>query len=161
MAGLLASAAVLGQAHRASAEKLDELLREAIAAEVAPGCVALVWRDGALRYEGAHGGSRRMASLVSNASRSRSRLAMTSRRSPRCSLTCTLISAQAVGLGQLGLEDRLPASLAVVASATEMLMASGRTAEVNQLWNKVPSLSSGGGLSGLERTVLDNVIRQG
>lgn len=58
---------------------------------------------------------------------------------------------QAVDMGQR--------NLAVVRRGTEMLMASGRTAEVNQLWNKVPSLSGDGELSGLERTVLDNVLR--
>jgi len=58
---------------------------------------------------------------------------------------------QAVDMGQR--------NLAVVRRATEMLMASGRTAEVSQLWNKIPSLSGDGDLSGLERTVLDNVIR--
>lgn len=58
---------------------------------------------------------------------------------------------QAVDMGQR--------NLAVVRRGTEMLMASGRTSEVNQLWNKVPSLSGDGELSGLERTVLDNVLR--
>ncbi|MDR3622644.1 MAG: tetratricopeptide repeat protein [Paludisphaera borealis] len=56
---------------------------------------------------------------------------------------------QAIDMGQQ--------NLVVVRLATEMLMASGRSAEVNQLWNKVPSLSSSGDLSGLERAMLGNV----
>ena len=58
---------------------------------------------------------------------------------------------QAIDMGQR--------NLAVVRRATEMLIASGRTAEVTQLWNKVPVLSGDGELSVLERTVLDKVIR--
>jgi cellulose synthase operon protein C len=57
---------------------------------------------------------------------------------------------QAVDMGQR--------NLAVVRRGTEMLVASGRTAEVTQLWNKIPSLSGDGELSGLERTVLNSVI---
>ena len=57
---------------------------------------------------------------------------------------------QAVDMGQR--------NLAVVRRGTEMLVASGRTAEVTQLWNKVPILSGNGELSGLERTVLNSVI---
>lgn len=58
---------------------------------------------------------------------------------------------QAIEMGQR--------NFGVVRRATEMLVASGRTAEVTQLWNKVPGLNSGVDLSSVERLVLDNVIR--
>jgi cellulose synthase operon protein C len=58
---------------------------------------------------------------------------------------------QAVDMGQR--------NLAIVRRGTEMLMASNRTAEVAQLWSKVPTLSGDGDLGLLERSVLDNVIR--
>lgn len=94
------------------AEKLDELLREAIAAGVAPGCVALVWRDGALRYRGAHGWLARHGV----APEQRQPVGLETRYD-LASLTkviaTTTLVAQAVGLGQLALDDRLPVSLAV------------------------------------------------
>ena len=59
---------------------------------------------------------------------------------------------QAIEMGQR--------SLPVVQRATELLMETGRTSEVNQLWSKIPSLSGDSGdLSLLEHSVLDNVIR--
>jgi tetratricopeptide (TPR) repeat protein len=55
---------------------------------------------------------------------------------------------QAIDMGQR--------NLLVVRRATKMLIASGRAAEVNQLWNKVPSLAGDGNLSGVERALLGN-----
>lgn len=95
-----------------AAEKLDDLLREAIAGEVAPGCVALVWRDGTLRHAGAYGvlarhgivlGHRQPVSIGS-------RYDLASLTKVLC--TTTLV-AQAVGLGELSVDDRLPSSLAI------------------------------------------------
>ena len=95
-----------------TAERLDDLLREAIAGEVAPGCVALVWRDGASRYERAHGVLARHG-----IARDRLRPAAIESRYDLASLTkvlcTTTLAAQAVGLGELALDDRLPSSLAV------------------------------------------------
>lgn len=93
-------------------ETLDELLREAIAREIAPGCVALVWRDGTLRYSGAHGvlathaippAQRRPVSLGT-------RYDLASLTKVLCTTT---LAAQAVGRGELSLDDRLPPSLAI------------------------------------------------
>lgn len=51
-------------------------------------------------------------------------------------------------------------SLPVVQRATELLMESGRTSEVNQLWSKVPGLDEeAGGLGVLERSMLGGAIR--
>jgi CubicO group peptidase (beta-lactamase class C family) len=108
---VLASGGACGQALSMSAEKLDSLLREAIAAEVMPGCSALVWRDGELRHAGAHGwlarhvmaGQREPVSLAT-----RYDLASLTKV-----LATTTLLAQAVGLGQLALEGRLPESLAL------------------------------------------------
>ena len=87
-----------------SADTLDELLREAIAAEMAPGCVALVWRDGELRYAGAHGWLARHG--VAHAELEPVSLAT---RYDLASLTkvlaTTTLTAQAVGLGRLALDD--------------------------------------------------------
>jgi CubicO group peptidase (beta-lactamase class C family) len=97
---VLASALVLGQAQRVSGEKLDELLRDAIAAEVVPGCSALVWRDGELRYRGAHGWLARHGLAPEQR-----RAVSSSTRYDLASLTkviaTTTLVAQAVGLGQL------------------------------------------------------------
>jgi serine-type D-Ala-D-Ala carboxypeptidase len=94
------------------ARALDDLLREAIAVEDAPGCVAVVWRDGSLRYAGAHGvlarhgidSSRRQPVSIG------SRYDLASLTKVLC--TTTLV-AQAVGLGELSVDDRLPSSLAI------------------------------------------------
>jgi CubicO group peptidase (beta-lactamase class C family) len=95
-----------------SGEKLDELLRDAIAAEVVPGCSALVWRDGELRYRGAHGWLARHGLAPEQR-----RAVSSSTRYDLASLTkviaTTTLVAQAVGLGQLSLDDPLPASLAI------------------------------------------------
>jgi CubicO group peptidase (beta-lactamase class C family) len=115
---VLASAAMLGQAQRVSGEKLDELLRQAIAAEVAPGCVALVWRDGELRHAGAYGWLARHCPA-----REQQQPVSLATRYDLASLTkvlaTTTLLAQAVGLGQLGLDDRLPASLAIASGGHE------------------------------------------
>jgi CubicO group peptidase (beta-lactamase class C family) len=95
-----------------AAERLDDLLREAIAAGVAPGGVALVWRDGALRHAVAYGvlaqhgialDRRQPVSIAS-------RYDLASLTKVLC--TTTLL-AQAVGLGELSVDDRLPSSLAI------------------------------------------------
>ena len=95
-----------------AAERLDELLRDAIKQEVAPGCVALVWRGGALRYHGAHGVLARYG--IPPARRQpvsiESRYDLASLTKVLC--TTTLV-AQAVGLGELSLEDRVPTPLAI------------------------------------------------
>lgn len=94
------------------AQRLDDLLHEAIAAEVAPGCVALVWRDGTLHHAGAYGvlarhgipPERRQPVSVG------SRYDLASLTKVLCTTT---LAAQAVGLGELSVEDRLPSSLAI------------------------------------------------
>jgi CubicO group peptidase (beta-lactamase class C family) len=95
-----------------SADTLDELLHEAIAAEIAPGCVALVWRDGELRYAGAHGWLARhgvaRAELEPVSLATRYDLASLTKV-----LATTTLTAQVVGLGSLALDERLPASLAL------------------------------------------------
>jgi CubicO group peptidase (beta-lactamase class C family) len=95
-----------------AAEKLDDLLREAIAGEVAPGCVALVWRDGTLRYSGSHGVlAQHGIDLVHRQPVSiGSRYDLASLTKVLC--TTTLL-AQAVGLRELSVDDRLPSSLAI------------------------------------------------
>jgi len=51
-------------------------------------------------------------------------------------------------------------SLPVVQRATELLMESGRSSEVSQLWSKVPGLDDdAGGLGALERSILGDAIR--
>ncbi len=94
------------------AEQLDDLLREAIAAEVAPGCVALVWRDGELRHAGAYGVLERHGVAPE-----RRRPVTLATRWDLASLTkvlcTTTLVAQLVGLGELSLDDRVPSSLAV------------------------------------------------
>src|SRR5688572_10258113 len=94
------------------AEKIDELLREAIHARVAPGCVAMVWRDGALRCATAHG------VLASHGVAPDRRQPVTSgTRYDLASLTkvlcTTTLAAQLVGLGELSLKERLPSALAI------------------------------------------------
>jgi serine-type D-Ala-D-Ala carboxypeptidase len=109
---LLASSVALGQALDVRAETLDELLREAVAAEVIAGCSALVWRDGELRYAGTHGWLARHGL----APEQRQPVGIETRydlASLTKVLATTTLLAQAVGLGQLALEDRLPASLAI------------------------------------------------
>jgi CubicO group peptidase (beta-lactamase class C family) len=95
-----------------AAEKLDELLRKAIAADVAPGCVALVWRDGTLRHAGAYGVLARhgIATEHQQAVSIGTRYDLASLTKVLC--TTTLV-AQAVGLGELSVDDRLPSSLAI------------------------------------------------
>jgi CubicO group peptidase (beta-lactamase class C family) len=93
-------------------EKLDDLLGTAIAAAVAPGCVAVVWRHGELRYTGAHGVLARHSIAPD-----RRQPVSIGTRYDLASLTkvlcTTTLAAQLVGLGQLSLEERLPASLAI------------------------------------------------
>ncbi len=95
-----------------AAERLDDLLREAIVAEDVPGCVALVWRDGALRYAGAHGVLARHGIAVD-----RRQPVTIGSRYDLASLTkvlcTTTLVAQAVGVGELSVDDRLPRSLAI------------------------------------------------
>jgi CubicO group peptidase (beta-lactamase class C family) len=93
-------------------EKLDDLLRRAIAADVAPGCVAVVWRDGELRHAGAYG----VLARHGVAPDQRRPVSMGTRydlASLTKVLCTTTLAAQLVGLGQLSVEDRLPASLAI------------------------------------------------
>ena len=92
--------------------KLDEALCEAIAAEVAPGCVALVWRDGERRHAGAYG----VLARHGVAPEDRQPVSLATRydlASITKILSTTTLVAQFVGLEQLSLEDRLPSSLAI------------------------------------------------
>jgi CubicO group peptidase (beta-lactamase class C family) len=95
-----------------TSDTLDNLLRSAIAAEIAPGCVALVWRGDALRHAGAYGVLARHGIAPE-----RRRPVSMGARYDLASLTkvlcTTTLVAQLVGHGQLSLEDRLPAALAV------------------------------------------------
>ncbi len=95
-----------------AADKLDDLLREAIASEVAPGGVALVWRDGTLRHAGAYGVLARHGIALN-----RRQPVTIGSRYDLASLTkvlcTTTLVAQAVGLGELSLGDRLPSALAI------------------------------------------------
>jgi CubicO group peptidase (beta-lactamase class C family) len=95
-----------------TADRLDDLLRAALAADVTPGCVALVWRDGTLRYAGAHGVLARHG-----IARERWQPVSMSTRYDLASLTkvlcTTTLVAQAVALGQLSVDERLPSALAV------------------------------------------------
>jgi CubicO group peptidase (beta-lactamase class C family) len=93
-------------------EKLDDLLRRAVAAGVAPGCVAVVWRHDRLRHAGAYGVLARhgIAPELQRPVTLATRYDLASLTKVLC--TTTLV-AQLVGLGQLSLEDELPASLAV------------------------------------------------
>jgi len=97
---------------RIVAETLDELLRDAIAREVAPGGVALVWRDGTLRHSGAYGVLARhgIPPDLRRPVSADSRYDLASLTKVLCTTT---LAAQAVGLGEVSLEDRLPHSLAV------------------------------------------------
>jgi serine-type D-Ala-D-Ala carboxypeptidase len=95
-----------------SQAQLDEFLRATIDAGVFPGCVALVWRDGGVRYFGAHG------QLASHA-------AAVELHTPVCEhtiydlasltkvLATTTLIAQALGQGLLTLDQPLPAALAL------------------------------------------------
>jgi serine-type D-Ala-D-Ala carboxypeptidase len=95
-----------------AAEKLADLLREAIASEVAPGCVALVWRDGRLRHLGAYGVLARhgIAPDRRQPVSIESRYDLASLTKVLCTTT---LAAQAVALGALSVDDRLPRSLAI------------------------------------------------
>jgi CubicO group peptidase (beta-lactamase class C family) len=94
------------------AEKIDELLHEAIGARVAPGCVAVVWRDGALRCTTAHGvlASHGVAPDRRHPVTSGTRYDLASLTKVLCTTT---LAAQLVGLGQLSLHERLPRALAI------------------------------------------------
>ncbi|WP_181198116.1 serine hydrolase domain-containing protein [Enhygromyxa salina] len=89
------------------AEELDRLLRGAVTAGVTPGCVALVWRDGALRYEGAHGSLDRDGGAAVSVGTIYDLASLTK------VLSTTTLAARAVGRGELELDDRLPVRLAV------------------------------------------------
>lgn len=111
----MASSAHIGQARRVhltslADPELDALLREAVSAGVTPGCVALVWRDGALRYVAAHGA---LASHASCAARPVSLSSIYDLASLTKVLSTTTLAALALGRGELELDDRLPAQLAV------------------------------------------------
>ena len=93
----------------AGPEDLDRLLREAVEAGITPGCVALVWRDGALRYQTALGVTAR-AGVEPHAVELDTIYDLASLTKV---LSTTTLAALAVGRGQLALDDRLPASLAV------------------------------------------------
>lgn len=88
-------------------EKLDELLCEAIAAEVMPGCVALVWRDGQVRHERAYG------VLARHEQRPVSLATRYDLASITKILATTTLIAQFVALGRLSLDERVPESLAI------------------------------------------------
>lgn len=95
-----------------ASERLEELLREATASGVAPGCVALVWRDGTLRHAGAYG----VLARHGVAPEHRQPVSIGTRfdlASLTKVLCTTTLAAQAVGLGELSPDDRLPSSLAV------------------------------------------------
>ncbi|RPI62131.1 MAG: class A beta-lactamase-related serine hydrolase, partial [Lysobacterales bacterium] len=95
-----------------ASEKLDDLLRRAIAAELAPGCVAVVWRDGELRHAAAYGVLARHG-IAPEQRRSVSIETRYDLASLTKVLCTTTLVAQMVGLGQLALEERLPTSLAI------------------------------------------------
>ncbi|HLT39067.1 MAG TPA: serine hydrolase domain-containing protein [Enhygromyxa sp.] len=92
---------------------LDRLLRAAVDDGVFPGCVALIWRDGAQRYLGAHG---RLASHPSAAKLATpvDRETVYDLASLTKVLSTTTLVARAIGRGQLRPDDRLPGSLAPV-----------------------------------------------
>lgn len=100
----------LGQARRVA---LDSLLRAAVDDGVFPGCVALIWRDGATRYLGAHG---RLAShpaaaeLITPVDHE----TVYDLASVTKILSTTTLIARAIGQGRLALDDRLPESLAPI-----------------------------------------------
>lgn len=96
----------------AATDDLDALLREAIASEITPGCVALVWRAGMLRYHEAHGvlASHGVAPIERS-------LVTLDTRYDLASLTkvlaTTTLAALAVARGELALDDRVPPMLAI------------------------------------------------
>jgi CubicO group peptidase (beta-lactamase class C family) len=92
---------------------IDELLRAAVDDGVFPGCVALVWRDGAQRYLGAHG---RLASHPRAAELATPVEAETvyDLASLTKVLSTTSLIARAIGQTRLQLDDLLPESLAPV-----------------------------------------------
>jgi CubicO group peptidase (beta-lactamase class C family) len=94
------------------AARLDDLLHEAIATEATPGCVALVWREGTLRYIGTHGVLARHG-LAPDQRRPVSIATHYDLASLTKVLCTTTLVAQAVGLGELSVDDRLPTSLAI------------------------------------------------
>jgi CubicO group peptidase (beta-lactamase class C family) len=108
----LASGGAIRQAPNMSSNRLADLLRDAIAADYAPGCVAFVWREGALRFTGAYGVLAQHGIAVEQ----RQPVSIATRydlASLTKVLCTTTLAAQAVGRGELSLEDRLPTSLAI------------------------------------------------
>ena len=92
---------------------IDELLRAAVEDGVFPGCVALVWRDGAQRYLGAHG---RLAShpLAAELATPVEPETIYDLASLTKVLSTTTLIARAIGQGRLHLDDPVPESLAPV-----------------------------------------------
>jgi serine-type D-Ala-D-Ala carboxypeptidase len=95
-----------------AAAELDAALREAIDAGAAPGCVALVWRAGALRYAGAHGRLASHAWAAELAAPVDLHTVYDLASLTKVLATTTLV-AIAVGNDRLSLDDRLPESLAI------------------------------------------------
>lgn len=90
---------------------IDALLQDAVAVGVSPGCVALVWRSGQLRYAGAHG---RLARLGPAEHCGKVELdARYDLASLTKVLSTTSLFALELGHGRLSLDDRLPDALAV------------------------------------------------
>lgn len=91
---------------------LDELLRAAVDDGVFPGCVALVWRDGAQRYLGAHGrlASHPWAAELATPVGCETIYDLASLTKV---LSTTTLIARAIAQGRLTLDDRLPDSLAL------------------------------------------------
>lgn len=93
--------------------KLDEVLRGAVEDGATPGCVALVWRDGAQRYLGAHGRLASHAAAGALASKPVTPETVYDLASLTKVLATTTLIARSVGRGQLALEHELPESLAI------------------------------------------------
>lgn len=91
---------------------IDETLRAAIDDGVFPGCVALVWRDGAQRYLGAHGrlASHPWAAELATPVEPGTVYDLASLTKV---LSTTTLIARAIGRGQLHLDERVPESLAL------------------------------------------------
>ncbi len=92
--------------------KLDAMLGDAVAAGAFPGCVALVWRDGAQRYLGAHGRLASHAWAAELATPVGPETVYDLASLTKILATTTLI-AGAVGRRRLALDDRLPVELAL------------------------------------------------
>jgi CubicO group peptidase (beta-lactamase class C family) len=90
---------------------IDETLRAAVEDGVFPGCVALVWRDGAQRYLGVHGrlASHPWAAKLATAVGPETVYDLASLTKV---LSTTTLVARAIGQGRLSLDDRVPESLA-------------------------------------------------